>query len=77
MKKILKDSFTQAGQFQVIIGNTVADFYKDFTVVSGIEGMSKDAAKAAAGANQNILQRDAAVAAEIFTPLIPAIITGV
>ena len=77
LKKILKDSFTQAGQFQVIIGNTVADFYKDFTAVSGIEGMSKDAAKAAAGANQNILQRGAAIAAEIFTPLIPAIITGV
>ena len=75
--KVVKGSFTQAGQFQVIIGNTVADFYKDFTEVSGIEGMSKDAAKAAAGANQNILQRGAAIAAEIFTPLIPAIITGV
>ena len=74
--KVVKGSFTQAGQFQVIIGNTVADFYKDFTEVSGIEGMSKDAAKAAAGANQNILQRGAAIAAEIFTPLIPAIITG-
>ena len=74
--KVVKGSFTQAGQFQVIIGNTVADFYKDFTAVSGIEGMSKDAAKAAAGANQNVAQRAAAVAAEIFTPLIPAIITG-
>lgn len=74
--KVVKGSFTQAGQFQVIIGNTVAEFYKDFTAVAGIEGVSKDAVKAAAGANQNILQRGAAVAAEIFTPLIPAIITG-
>lgn len=74
--KVVKGSFTQAGQFQVIIGNTVAEFYKDFTAVAGIEGVSKDAVKAAAGANQNILQRGAAIAAEIFTPLIPAIITG-
>ena len=74
--KVVKGSFTQAGQFQVIIGNTVAEFYKDFTAVAGIEGVSKDAVKAAAGANQNILQRAAAIAAEIFAPLIPAIITG-
>ncbi len=74
--KVVKGSFTQAGQFQVIIGNTVAEFYKDFTAVAGIEGVSKDAVKAAAGANQNILQRGAAIAAEIFAPLIPAIITG-
>ena len=74
--KVVKGSFTQAGQFQVIIGNTVSEFYKDFTDVAGIEGVSKDAVKAAAGANQNILQRAAAIAAEIFAPLIPAIITG-
>ena len=74
--KVVKGSFTQAGQFQVIIGNTVSEFYKDFTAVAGIEGVSKEAVKAAAGANQNILQRAAAIAAEIFAPLIPAIITG-
>ena len=51
--KVVKGSFTQAGQFQVIIGNTVSEFYKDFTDVAGIEGVSKDAVKAAAGANQN------------------------
>lgn len=74
--KVVKGSFTQAGQFQVIIGNTVSEFYKDFTAVAGIEGVSKDAVKAAAGANQNVLQRAAAIAAEVFAPLIPAIITG-
>ncbi|GAA0201629.1 PTS system trehalose-specific EIIBC component [Selenomonas dianae] len=74
--KAVKGSFTQAGQFQVIIGNTVAEFYKDFMDVAGIEGVSKDAVKQAAQRNQNILQRAAAIAAEIFAPLIPAIITG-
>ena len=74
--KVVKGSFTQAGQFQVIIGNTVADFYNDFVAVSGLEGVSKDAVKSAATANQNVLQRAVAVVAEIFAPLIPAIITG-
>ena len=40
-----KGTFAQAGQFQVIIGNDVADFYQEFTKVSGIEGVSKEAAK--------------------------------
>lgn len=74
--KAVKGSFTQAGQFQVIIGNTVADFYNDFIAVSGIEGVSKDAVKHAAKQNQNVLQRVIAALAEIFAPLIPALITG-
>src|SRR5699024_8076948 len=74
--KVVKGTFTQAGQFQVIIGNTVSDFYNDFTSVAGIEGVSKDAVKQAAKKNQNPLQRAIAALAEIFAPLIPAIITG-
>lgn len=37
--KSAKGTFTQAGQFQVIIGNTVNDFYNDFIAVSGIPGI--------------------------------------
>lgn len=74
--KAVKGTFTQSGQFQVIIGNTVSDFYNDFVAVSGLEGVSKDAVKQVARKNQNILQRVIAVLAEIFAPLIPAIITG-
>ena len=62
--KVVKGTFTQSGQFQVIIGNTVSEFYKDFVEVSG------------AKQNQNPLQRVATVLAEIFAPLLPAIITG-
>ena len=74
--KSAKGTFTQAGQFQVIIGNTVSDFYNDFIAVSGIDGVSKDAVKSAAKQNQNALQKVMSVLAEIFAPLIPAIITG-
>ncbi len=74
--KVVKGTFTQAGQFQVIIGNTVTEFYNDFTKVAGIEGVSKDAVKKAAKQHQNLLQRAVSALAEIFAPLIPAIITG-
>lgn len=74
--KVTKGCFTQAGQFHVIIGNTVADFYNDFVKVAGVEGVSKDEVKQAAKRNQNLLQRIVSVLAEIFAPLIPAIITG-
>lgn len=72
----VKGTFTQAGQFQVIIGNDVADFYKEFTSIAGIEGVSKEAVKAAAKDNQTVLQKLMSNMAEIFAPLIPAIITG-
>ena len=73
---VVKGTFTNAGQFQVIIGNDVPIFYNDFTAVSGIEGVSKEAAKSAAKSKQNPLQRVMATLAEIFTPIIPALIVG-
>ena len=74
--KVVKGSFTNAGQFQVIIGNDVADFYDDFTAVSGVSEVSKADVKKAAVGNQNPFQRAMGAIAEVFAPLIPAIITG-
>lgn len=74
--KEVKGSFTQSGQFQVIIGNTVADFYNDFVAIAGIEGVSKDIVKREAKKNQNLIQRIVTAIAEIFAPIIPAIIVG-
>ena len=72
----VKGTFTQAGQYQVIIGNDVAVFYNEFTAYAGIEGISKDAVKAAAKTNQNPLQKIMSALGEIFAPLIPALICG-
>lgn len=74
--KAAKGTFTQAGQFQVIIGNEVSTFYNDFVAVAGIEGVSKEAVKNAAKKNQNPVQQLMSNLAEIFAPLIPAIIVG-
>ena len=72
--KSVKGTFTQAGQFQVIIGNDVSVFYNEFTSVSGIEGVSKEEVKQKG--NMNPVQKAVANIAEIFAPLIPAIIVG-
>ncbi len=72
----VKGTFTQAGQYQVIIGNDVSTFYNEFTAYAGIEGVSKEAAKEAAKTNQNVVQRIMSNLGEIFAPIIPALICG-
>lgn len=72
----VKGSFTQAGQYQVIIGNDVADFYKDFEKASGVIGGSKEDVKKASESNQVWWQRVMTFLAEVFAPIIPAIIVG-
>ena len=71
-----KGTFTQSGQFPVIIGNEVSEFYNDFVKVSGIEGVSKEAVKNASKTNQTWLQKMMGALGEIFAPLIPALICG-
>jgi trehalose PTS system EIIBC or EIIBCA component len=74
---LVKGTFTQAGQFQVIIGNEVSSFYNEFTKIAGVgDTASKDDAKEAAKQNMNFLQRMIAHLADIFTPLIPALVVG-
>lgn len=72
----VKGTFTQSGQFQVIIGNDVQLFYNDFIEISGIEGVSKEALKSEAKTNQTALQKIIGNLGEIFAPIIPALICG-
>ncbi|WP_152655642.1 PTS system trehalose-specific EIIBC component [Oceanobacillus sp. CFH 90083] len=73
---LVKGTFTQAGQFQVIIGNEVASFYNEFTRIAGVGDTSKEDAKEAAKQNMNFLQRLVSHLADIFTPIIPALVVG-
>lgn len=74
--KVVKGTFTQAGQFQVIIGNEVSSFYNDFIKVAGVEEVNKEEVKKAAKSNMSFIQRLMANLAEVFSPIIPAIIVG-
>ena len=73
---ITKGTFTSAGQFQVIVGNNVSEFYQVFTDIAGIKTATKDEAKDAAKENMTFLQRTLANLAEIFSPIIPALVIG-
>lgn len=74
--KIVKGCFTNAGQFQVVIGTEVDEVYKMLIDSAGKKAASKDDAKLAARQNMNFLERGISHLAEIFVPLLPAIITG-
>ena len=71
-----KGTFTQSGQFQVIIGNEVQEYYNEFTKISGIEGVSKEEVKQNAKSQQNLIQKIMSTMGEIFAPIIPALIVG-
>lgn len=71
-----KGTFTQSGQFQVIIGNEVQEYYNEFTKISGIEGVSKEEVKQNAKSQQNVIQKIMSTMGEIFAPIIPALIVG-
>ncbi|EHA1077887.1 PTS trehalose transporter subunit IIBC [Vibrio alginolyticus] len=73
---MVKGCFTNAGQFQVVIGTEVDEVYKVMIELSGKSESSKDESKNAARQNMNIVERGISHLAEIFVPLLPAIITG-
>ena len=72
----VKGTFTNAGQFQVIIGPTVDQMYKLLIEQAEINTANKEEAKQAARQNMNLLERAISHMAEIFVPLLPAIICG-
>ena len=74
--KSVKGSFTQAGQFQVIIGNEVSTFYNELIKIGDFKEATKEETKVQARDNLNPLQRLISHLGEIFAPLIPAIVVG-
>lgn len=73
---MVKGCFTNAGQFQVVVGTEVDEVYKMLINQTCKSEASKDQAKSAARQNMNIFERCISHFAEIFVPLLPAIITG-
>lgn len=73
---IVKGTFTNAGQFQVVIGSGVKDVYDEIVQLSNIKSATKEEVKSAARENMSFMQRLIGGFAEIFIPILPAIITG-
>ncbi|MFK8884906.1 PTS system trehalose-specific EIIBC component [Bacillus velezensis] len=74
---IVKGSFAVNGQFQVVIGQgTVNKVYAELVKETGMGEASKDDVKKAAAKNMNPLQRAVKTLADIFIPILPAIVTA-
>jgi trehalose PTS system EIIBC or EIIBCA component len=74
---IVKGSFSANGQFQVVIGQGLVDkVYNEMIEITGIGRATKQEIKDAAEANLNPLQRAIKTLADIFIPILPAIVTA-
>ncbi|EMB4325210.1 PTS trehalose transporter subunit IIBC [Pluralibacter gergoviae] len=73
---MVKGCFTNAGQFQVVIGTDVGDWYKVLLASTGQASADKEQAKRAARQNMKWHERMISHFAEIFFPLLPALISG-
>ncbi|SUI40078.1 EIIBC-Tre [Serratia marcescens] len=73
---MVKGCFTNAGQFQVVIGTDVGDYYQALIASTGVNEADKEQAKVAARQNMTWSERTISHFAEIFFPLLPALISG-
>ncbi|MGV8617414.1 glucose PTS transporter subunit EIIB, partial [Pseudomonas aeruginosa] len=74
--RMVKGCFTNAGQFQVVIGTEVGDYYKALLPTTGQASDDKEQAKKAARQNMKRHEQLISHCAEIFFPLLPALISG-
>ncbi|MNU69385.1 PTS system trehalose-specific EIIBC component [compost metagenome] len=74
---LVKGHFSTQGQFQVVIGPGLVDkVYDEMISITGGQRSSKDEVKKAAGKKQNPIQQAIKTLADIFIPILPAIITA-
>ncbi|WP_342753934.1 PTS trehalose transporter subunit IIBC [Pantoea sp. MBD-2R] len=73
---MVKGCFTNAGQFQVVIGADVGKYYQALIAATGHSTANKEQTKIAARQNMKWSERAISHFAEIFFPLLPALISG-
>ncbi|WP_341348106.1 PTS system trehalose-specific EIIBC component [Paenibacillus sp. FSL H3-0469] len=74
---LVKGQFSSQGQFQIVIGPGIVDkVYDEMIQLTGGARSSKDQVKSAAARNLNPLQRIIKTLADIFIPILPAIVTA-
>ncbi|MBI6547775.1 PTS trehalose transporter subunit IIBC [Xenorhabdus lircayensis] len=73
---MVKGCFTNAGQFQVVIGTNVDVYYKALLETTGKKSVNKEEVKQAARQNMKWHENAISHFAEIFFPLLPALISG-
>ena len=73
----LKGTFAAGGMFQIIVGpGDVDQVYANMVANHGVREVSKDEAKEEAEAGGNVFSRFVKMIADIFVPVLPALIAG-
>ncbi|WP_240430364.1 PTS transporter subunit EIIC [Suicoccus acidiformans] len=74
---LVKGHFNNAGQFQIILGTGVVNgVYNEFKDITGIEEANKDDVKKAAEDNLNPVQKIVKNLADVFVPILPALVAS-
>ncbi len=72
----IKGTFAASGMFQIIVGPGDVDIVYDNLVGSGVKEVSKSEAREVAAANENIVLQFVKTIADIFVPMLPALVAG-
>ena len=74
---LVKGSFNNGGQFQVILGTGIVDqVCKHFISLSGVSETSKEELKQVSAKKANIVQRFLKSLADVFVPILPALVAA-
>lgn len=74
---LVKGSFNNGGQFQIILGTGIVDeVYREFMEIVNLEEVSKAELKEAAGKKMNVFQRVLKSLADVFVPILPALVAA-
>lgn len=73
---VVKGTFTSAGQFQIVLGPQVKRVHDELLSLTGKKAATTEEVKKVARENMNPIQRIIGGLAEIFIPILPAIIAG-
>ena len=74
---LVKGNFNNGGQFQIILGTGIVDeVAKEFIAISNISESTKEEVKKKGEKKQNVLQRLLKSLADIFVPILPALVAA-
>lgn len=74
---LVKGSFNNGGQFQIVLGTGIVDeVAREFIALSNLSESSKEEVKKKANEKQNIFQRILKALADVFVPILPALVAA-
>lgn len=75
--ELVKGSFNNAGQFQIILGTGIVnEVFKFFSQVAELSEVGKEELKEIAAKKANVFQRMLKSLADVFVPILPALVAS-